>query len=84
MMNDRAYTTEETVRLGREIYEREVRERVESSHEGEYVVVDVRTGAWEVDEDDVAASDRALSKNPDAVLYFARVGRPAAYRLGAR
>lgn len=84
MMNDRAYTTEETVQLGREIYEHEVRELVEPYHEGEYVVVDVRTGAWEVDQDDVAASDRALAKNPDAVLYFARVGRPAAYRLGSR
>jgi len=46
--------------------------------------VDVTTGAWEVDEDDVAASERVLAKNPDAVLYFARVGRRAAYRLGAR
>lgn len=83
-MKDRAYTTEETVRLGREIYEREIRELVEPSREGEFVVVDVRTGAWEVDADDVAASERALSKNPDAVLYFARVGRQAAYRLGSR
>lgn len=83
-MDDRPHNTEETVRLGREIYEREIRELLEPSHEGEFVVVDVRTGAWEVDEDDVAASDRALSKNPDAVLYFARVGHLAAYRLGAR
>jgi hypothetical protein len=48
------------------------------------VVVDVTTGAWEVDEDDVADSERLLAKNSDAVLYFARVGRRAAYRLGAR
>jgi len=82
-MGNRAYDTEETVRLGREIYEREVRAQVEPAHDGQFVVVDVTTGSWEVDEDDVAASDRALAKNPDAVLYFARVGRPAAYRLGS-
>lgn len=83
-MANRSYTTEETVRLGREIYEREVRAEVEASREGEFVIVDVTTGLWEVDEDDVAASDRALAKNTEAVLYFARVGRPAAYRLGSR
>ena len=83
-MSDRTYTTEEVFQLGREIYEREVRAQVEASHGGEFVVVDVTTGAWEVDEDDVAASERVLAKNPDAMLYFARVGRRAAYRLGAR
>ena len=83
-MRDDTYTTEEVVRLGREIYEREIRVQVEASHDGEFVVVDITTGAWEVDEDDVVASERALAKNPDAVLYFARVGRRAAYRLGAR
>jgi hypothetical protein len=83
-MRDRTYTTEEVVRDGREIYEREVRARVEVAYDGEFVVVDVTTGDWEVDEDDVAASERALTRNPDAVLYFARVGRRAAYRLGTR
>ena len=83
-MSDRTYTTEEVVQLGREIYEREIRVQVEASHDGEFVVVDVTTGAWEVDEDDVAASERVLAKNSDAVLYFARVGRRAAYRLGHR
>lgn len=83
-MRDRTYSTEEVVRRGREIYEREIRADVEVSHDGEFVVVDVTTGAWEVDEDDVAASDRVLARNPDAVLYFARVGRISAYRLGAR
>ena len=83
-MPNRTYTTEETVRRGREIYEREARAEVEGVHDGEFVVVDVTTGSWEVDAHDVVASDRALAKNPDAVFYFARVGRPAAYRLGTR
>jgi hypothetical protein len=81
-MRDGTYTTAEVVRLGREIYEREIRARVEVAHDGEFVVVDVTTGVWEVDRDDVAASERVLARNPDAVLYFARVGRRAAYRLG--
>ncbi len=82
-MSGRGYTKEEVVRLGREIYEREIRERVEPEHDGEFVVVDVESGSYEVGESDVEASDLVLRKNPDAVLYFLRVGRPAAYRIGA-
>ena len=83
-MRDRAYTKEEIIRRGREIYDREIHAWLEASHEGQFVVVDVTAGTWEIDEDDVAASDRALARNPDAVLYFARVGHSAAYRLGVR
>jgi hypothetical protein len=83
-MGDRISTTKEIVQRGREIYERDIRMEVEDdARDGDFVVVDVTTGAWEVDADDVVGSNRALAKNPDAVLYFTRVGRPAAYRLGA-
>ncbi len=81
-MKRHSLTKEEVVRRGREIYEREIRAKVEPEHDGEFLVVDVTTGSYEVDESDVAASDRALQKNPDAVLYLMRVGRPAAYRIG--
>jgi len=77
------YTTAEIVRLGREIYERGIRAKVEHEHDGEFVVVDIVTGEYEVDADDVAASDRALARNPEAVLYSLRVGRAAAYRIGS-
>ena len=55
-----------------EIYEREVRAQVEASPDGEFVVVHIITGARGVD--DVAASEQVLARNPDAVLYFTRVG----------
>lgn len=83
-MESRRFEKGEVARLGQEIYEREIRARVEpgGAHDGDFLVVDVTTGAWEVDPSDVAASDRALEKNPDALLYFMRVGRPTAYRIG--
>jgi ribosome biogenesis protein Nip4 len=82
-MSGRPYTKEEVVRRGREIYEREIRAKVEPEHDGEFVVVNVESGAYEVSESDVEVSDRALRKNPNAALNFLRVGRPAAYRIGA-
>ncbi len=76
------YTTEEVGRLGRQLYEREIRPKVEPEHRGKFLVVDIRTGDYEIADDDLTASDRALAKHPDAVLYGVRIGAPVSYRLG--
>lgn len=44
------YSAEEIARLGEEIYARDIREKVE--HEGEFLVVDVTTGSYELDTDE--------------------------------
>jgi hypothetical protein len=36
-----------------------------------------------VDRDDYAATERLLSRHPDAQIWLVKVGQPAAYRLGA-
>ncbi|MBA2376322.1 MAG: hypothetical protein M3494_03840 [Actinomycetota bacterium] len=77
------FDKEEVVRRGREIYEREIRAKVEPEHEGRFLAVDITDGSYEVGESDVEVSGAALGKNPKAVLYLMRVGHPAAYRLGA-
>lgn len=82
MIPDR-YTVEETARRGRELYEREIRSKVEDEHAGKFLVVDIESGEYEIAEEDTDAFDRALAKNPEAILYGIRVGEPAAYRLGS-
>ncbi|MFN0051817.1 MAG: hypothetical protein ACKV0T_06480 [Planctomycetales bacterium] len=75
-------TTQEIVRKGEELYDRELRARVEPEYNGQFLVLDVMTGDYEIDENDVIASDRILEKNAEALLYFVRIGFPAAYRIG--
>lgn len=82
-MSDSGYTKEEVVRLGREIYEREIRDKVEPTHDGEFVVVDVSNGSFELAADGITAARRLREKNPEAVMCFLRAGRPTAYRIGA-
>lgn len=77
------HTTEEVARLGREIYERDVRAKVESEHTGRFIVVDIKSGDYEIADDDLTASDRMVAKNPEAILYGLRIGRRAAYRIGS-
>ena len=76
------WTTDEVGRRGKEMYERSIRAEVEAEHTGEFVVLDILTGDYEVAPDDLTASDRLLSRKPEAVLFGLRIGSPAAYRLG--
>jgi hypothetical protein len=72
----------EIVRRGTELYEQGIRAKVEADNHGRFLVVDVLTGDYEIADDAVTASNRAIRKNPDAVLYYSRIGHPAAYRIG--
>lgn len=76
------YTPEDVARIGQEIYNRNLRGVVEAANAGRFLVLDVLSGDYEIDDDDLAASDRALARNPRAVLYGVRIGYPVAYRLG--
>ena len=77
-----SYAPEEVAQRGEAIYERQIRARVEPEHRGQFVVIDIETGDYELDADDLVATKRALAKRPEAVLYGLRIGSPAAYRLG--
>ncbi|REJ85695.1 MAG: hypothetical protein DWQ34_28555 [Planctomycetota bacterium] len=76
------YTPEEVESRGEEIYEQQIRQKVESGNKGKFVVIDIETGEYEIDEDDVQATKRALAKRPQGILYGVRVGYPTAYNLG--
>ena len=76
------YTVEEVGRRGQTLYDAEIRPEVEAEHHGKFLVVDVTSGEYEVDNSDLAASNRAMTKNPNAVLYGVRIGYTQAYRFG--
>ena len=76
------YAPEEVELRGEEIYERQIRQGVEAGNKGKFVVIDIETGEFEVDADDLQATKRALAKRPDAILYGLRIGYPTAYTMG--
>jgi hypothetical protein len=76
------HTTEEIARRGREVYEREIRREVDPEHRGRFLVLDVRSGDYEIADDDLDASEQLLERLPDALLYGLRIGEGAAYRIG--
>ena len=74
----------EAIRLGKEIYEREILPQVEAEHFGEYVAIDVETGNWAVADSTLVAVELLRAKRPDAVdVLCERVGFRALRSFGA-
>ena len=78
------YSKEEFARRGDEICEREVRPCVGSEDLGKFVVIDIETGAYEIDHNELAASDRLIARRLDAQIWKRRVGSRYARRSGPR
>lgn len=76
------YGKEEYARRGNDIYERQVRPQVEAGNQGKIVAIDIETGAFEMAEDVLTASDRLLARYPDAQIWFVRIGHRAVHRFG--
>ena len=69
----------ETAARGEAIYREQVQNQIESVEKGNFVVIDVETGDYEIAEGDAVATRRLLDRKPDAVTYGVRVGHRAAY-----
>ncbi len=78
------YSKEEFARRGEEIYNRDIRPQVEAENKGKIVAIDIETGAYEMAEDTVTASERLFQRIPDAQIWFVRIGHRAVHRIGLR
>jgi hypothetical protein len=78
------YDAEEFARRGDEVYERIVAPHVAPGDAGKYVALDIETGAYEIDRDELAASDRLAARVPRAQVWLTRVGSSHARRYGPR
>ena len=78
------YSKEEFAQRGDELYEREIRPHLTAEDEGKFVVIDIDTGAYEIETDELAASDRLLARHPAAQMWLRRVGSRYVRRFGPR
>jgi hypothetical protein len=78
------YSKEEFAQRGDALYESQIRSQVEAGNHGKIVAIDIETGAFEVADDIVTASEHLLAEYPDAQTWFIRIGHRAVYHFGAR
>lgn len=66
---------DEIVRLGKELYEREIRHKVEDEHRGKIISIDVESGDWEIGKSVVETTDRLWERRPAAIdIYSLTIG----------
>jgi hypothetical protein len=82
-MSQPRYTKEEFARRGDAIYENELRPLVEAGNKGKFIAIDIDTGSYEVDSDELAASDRLLIRVPNAQIWLRRIGSRYARHFGS-
>jgi hypothetical protein len=75
---------EEFARLGDEIYERSVLPHAGPDDQGRFVAIDIVSGDYEIDRDELAATDRLRARHPDAQIWLRRIGSRYTHRFGAR
>ncbi len=73
---------DEYERRGDDIYDRVVAPRLKEEDLGKFVLMDIDSEDYEIDRDELAASDRLLARNPGARVWFTRAGSRYARRFG--
>ena len=67
---------------GKQIYQDQIRPLMTEADIGKFVIVDVNSGEYEIDESAVKASKRLRQRMPDSLRFGMRVGYSAAYFFG--
>jgi len=78
------YSKEEFAQRGDQIYQNEIRQKVEVGNHGKIVAIDLETGDFEVDKREITACDRLETRQPDAQIWVVRIGSRHIRRFGGR
>ena len=80
----RRYSKEEFARRGDAIYENDVRPLVKVEDEGKFAAIDIDTGVYAVDVDELEACDQLRQRVPKAQIWMVRIGSRYVHRFGGR
>ena len=78
------YSKEEFARRGDAIYEKEVRPQLKAGDEGKFAAIDIESGEFAIDADELKAGNKLRKRIPDAQICIVRVGSRSVHRIGGR
>ncbi len=78
------YSLEEVARLGTDIYRHNIRDKVMPEQKGRFMVLDVDSGDYEIDDDDLTAEEALRARRPEGAFFGLRIGYTSAYTLAGR
>ncbi len=80
----RRHSKEELARRGDTIYERDIRPNLKTEDRHHFVAIDIETGAYEIDANEMAACERLRRRVPEAQVWLRKAGSRFARRFGGR
>jgi hypothetical protein len=78
----RRYSKEEFARRGDLIYDRDVKPHLKAEDNDKFVAIDIETGEYEIDADELTACKRLRARIPQAQTWMVRVGWPYVHKFG--
>lgn len=78
------YQSSDIVERGKEIYETRLRSLVAEGNRGKFLVIDVQTGEYDLDADEMSALRSAKQRRKDAPLFVMRIGFATAHKMGGQ
>ena len=78
----RRYPKEEFALRGTAIYDRDIQPLLKLKDKGKFVAIDIETGSYEIDEDEMTACRQLRSRIPDSQTWLVRVGFRYTRRFG--
>lgn len=76
------YTLDEICDRAEQIYAEQIKHLVEPQENGKFIVIDIESGDYEVDADDIAAEDRLEERRPGCPGHLLKIGYKAAFTIG--
>ena len=79
---ERRYSKEEFARRGDALVESRVRPKLNATDADKFVAIDIETGEYELDKNEMKAADRLRKRIPDAQIWLVHVTRGYLHRFG--
>jgi hypothetical protein len=78
---NRRYGKEEFARRGDAIYDQEIRPHIKAGDEGKSAAIDIESGEFAIDADELKAGNKLRKRFPDAQMWMVRVGYRSVHRI---
>lgn len=80
----RRHSKEEFARRGDAIYEEKVRPHVKEDDDGKFAAIDIESGEFAIDADELKACHKLRRRIPAAQIWMVRIGYRHVHRFGGR
>jgi len=73
----------ERIKKANQLYESNLRKKIERNHKGEIVAIDIDSGDFFLGKNEIEAYEKGIKKYPDRTFVYKRVGYKATHFVGS-